>query len=101
MPVFNQLRLKITNGSGLHLRAASRLVQLVKQFESEVRVCCDGRAANGKSILDLITLGAQCGARLEIEVSGPDAEEATGALCALIEEGFHEDEGIRDGYPGP
>jgi phosphocarrier protein HPr len=101
MPVFNQLRLKITNGSGLHLRAASRLVQLVKQFESEVRVCCDGRAANGKSILDLIMLGAQCGARLEIEVSGPDAEEATGALGALIEEGFHEDEGIRDGYPGP
>ncbi len=80
MPGSNQLRVKISNGLGLHLRAASRLVQLVKQFQSEVRVCCDGRSANGKSILDLITLGADRGARLEIEISGPDAEEATGAL---------------------
>ena len=51
MPDFNRLRVKITNGLGLHVRPAGRLVRLAKQFESEVRVCCDGRAANGKSIL--------------------------------------------------
>ena len=101
MQGFNQLRVKISNGLGLHLRAASRLVQLVKPFQSEVRICCEGRAANGKSILDLITLGAERGARLEIEINGPDAEDATEALRALIDEGFHEDKGDRDGNPGP
>ncbi len=101
MPGFNQLRVKISNGLGLHLRAASQLVQLVKPFQSEVRVCCDGRAANGRSILDLLTLGAKCGARLEIEINGPDADEATGALRALVEDGFHEDKGGPDGYAGP
>jgi phosphotransferase system HPr (HPr) family protein len=51
MPDFIRLRVKITNGLGLHLRPAGRLVQLAQQFRSEVRVSCDGRAANGKSIL--------------------------------------------------
>ncbi len=100
MPGFNQLRVQLTNGFGLHLRAANRLVQLVKKFQSEVRVCCEGRAVDGRSILDLLTLGAGRGARLEIEISGPDAEEATEAVRALIDEGFHEAEGRRDRYPG-
>jgi phosphotransferase system HPr (HPr) family protein len=93
MPDPIRLRVKMTNGLGLHLRPASRLVQLARQFRSEVRVSCDGRAANGKSILDLMMLGAGCGARLEIEILGPDAEEATAELCALVEQGFREEEG--------
>lgn len=101
MSDFNQLRVELTNGLGLHLRAASRLVRLVQQFQSEVRVCCGGRAANAKSILDLIMLSAARGTRLEIDVRGPDAEKATEALRALIEEGFHEEKRGRDGYPGP
>jgi phosphocarrier protein len=88
---------KVSNRHGLHLRAASRLVRLAQRFQSEVRVFCDGRAANGKSILDLIALGAGCGSRLEIETSGSDAEEAAAALCAFIEDGFHEDEDGLDG----
>jgi phosphotransferase system HPr (HPr) family protein len=96
MPDLSLRRVKITNGFGLHLRAAGLFVRLAQQFRSEVRVYCDGRVANGKSILDLMTLAAGCGALLEIEVSGPDAEEATIQLRALIEEGLHEDEYGRD-----
>jgi phosphocarrier protein len=40
--------------------------------------------------LDLTTLAAECGARLELEPNGPDAEEAIAALCALVEARFHE-----------
>ena len=96
MPDFIRLRVKITNGLGLHLRPAGRLVRLAQQFRSEVQVSCNGRVANGKSILDLMTLGAECGARLEVEISGPDVEEATAELCALIQDRFHEDESGRD-----
>ncbi len=38
------------------------------------------------------------GIRLEIEVSGPDAPEATRAVRALIEDGFHEEKEGPDGY---
>jgi phosphocarrier protein len=88
VPDFSQLRVKIADEFGLHLRAASRLVQLTSQFKSEIRVSCDGRAANGKSILDLIALGAECGAWIEIEIRGPDVSEATAALSHLIEAQF-------------
>ena len=79
MSELSRRQTEIGNAFGFHLRAASRFVQLSKRFHSEVRVLCDGRAADGKSILDLISLGAGCGSLLEIEINGPDAEEATAA----------------------
>lgn len=83
MPELSRGQVEITNVLGLHLRAASRFVQLLQQFRAEVRVYCDGRAADGRSILDLMTLEAGRGTRLELEAAGLDAEEAIGALwCA-------------------
>ena len=58
MAGLSRRRVEISNQFGLHLRVASRLVQLAQQFHSEVRVLWDGRVADGKSILDLMTLGA-------------------------------------------
>jgi len=85
MPCSSRRQVDLTNGLGLHLRAASRVVQLAQQFQSEIRVLCEGRTANGKSILDLLTLAAQHGSRLEIEARGADAMEAIAALQELIE----------------
>ena len=76
-------QLEITNELGLHLRAANRWVELARRFESDVRVFWNGRTADGKSILDLLTLGAEFGAMLEVEVSGPDSDEAAAALSDL------------------
>ncbi len=90
MPSSRHRQVELTNRLGLHLRAASRLVQLAQRFQSEVRVLCDGRKADGKSILDLITSAAQGGSRLEIEASGADAEKAIAALQELIEARFQE-----------
>ena len=82
----------LTNTLGLHLRAADKFVKLAQRFQSDVRVVCDGRTASGKSILDLTTLAAERGCRLELEANGPDAEAALGALVALIGRGFDENE---------
>ena len=80
MSGLSRRQMEITNALGLHLRAASQFVQLSRQFHAEVRVFCNGRAADGRSILDLMMLAAECGASLELEVNGPEAEEATAAL---------------------
>jgi phosphocarrier protein len=91
MPGLSRRQGELTNALGLHLRAATQFVRLSERFQAKVRVSCNGRAADGRSILDLVLLAAECGARLELEATGPDAEEATAALCALIEVGFDED----------
>ena len=41
----------VSNVLGLHLRVAGRFVKLANAFQSDVRVCCKGIIANGKSIL--------------------------------------------------
>ena len=82
----------IVNTLGLHLRAANQFVRLARQFQAEVRVSLEDKVANGKSILDLTTLAAGWGTRLELEANGPDAEAALAALVGLIEARFHEEE---------
>jgi phosphocarrier protein len=89
---------EITNRLGLHLTAADKFVGLARQFRVEVQVFCNGHAANGRSILDLLTLAAGCGARLELEVAGPHAKDAAVAICELIRSRFHEAEHVRDKF---
>jgi phosphocarrier protein len=90
MPGSSRRQSEILNALGLHLRAATRFVELSQQFHAKVRVSYNGRVADGCSILELVMLAAGCGARLELEATGPDAEAAATALSALIEARFHE-----------
>ncbi|QDV35035.1 hybrid sensor histidine kinase/response regulator [Tautonia plasticadhaerens] len=83
----------ILNPLGLHLRPADLFVGTARRFEAEVRVHLDGRAVDGKSILDLATLAAGCGTRLELEARGPDAEAALAALAELVAARFHDGDG--------
>jgi phosphocarrier protein HPr len=84
----------ILNPKGLHMRPATRFVKLAASFESEVRALCNNKIVNGKSILDMTTLAAECGMTLEIQAEGPDAEEAVSALADLVLARFHmEDDG--------
>jgi phosphocarrier protein len=91
-PVFRR-RIEIINALGLHMRPADKFVRLALQFQSEIRVIHDnGNEFNGKSILDLTSLAAECGTRLNLEACGPDAEAAVATLAELISAGFYEDE---------
>lgn len=90
--------LKIRNKLGLHARAAVKFVQLAGQFKSEITVRKDGQDANGKSIMGLLTLVAAFGMEIELEVQGPDAEQAMTALTSLVNRGF--DEGVHDQVAG-
>ncbi len=98
MPLLRR-QVEITSGLGLQLRAANQFIRVSQQFQVEVRVFCNGHAADGRSILDLLCLAAECGDQLELEVSGPDAEDAASTLCELIEARFHEAAHVRDESP--
>jgi phosphocarrier protein len=82
-------RVEIVNGYGLHMRPADKFVKLANSFQSEIRVYHGGTKANGKSILEMTSLAAECGAWLDLEATGPDVEEAIDALAGLVAAGFH------------
>ncbi len=88
MSGISRREVEVSDPLGLHLRPASVFVQKSQQFQAKIRISFKGRVADGRSILDLMLLAADCGARLELEAIGPDAEEAATILGALIEEGF-------------
>lgn len=80
--------LKITNKQGLHLRPAAMLVKAANKYQSEIWLKKDGEEANGKSIMSLVMLAAECGAELEVSTDGADEEAAMAELEALISGGF-------------
>ncbi len=80
----------IVNKTGLHARPATALVKLAGRFKSEFYIYMHGYRINGKSILGVMTLAAEQGAELELEIDGPDEEEAAKAITELIESGFKE-----------
>jgi phosphocarrier protein HPr len=95
-------QVEILNSLGLHMRPADKFVKLAQRYRSEIRVIHNGNEFNGKSILDLTSVAAECGTRLELEARGPDASEAIAALAELVAARFHEDdEGLRDKEPVP
>jgi phosphocarrier protein len=82
-------RVQIVNAHGVHLRPSTKFVTLANTFQSKVWVHFQGVKANGKSILDMTSLAAACGATLELEAVGPDSEAALHALADLVAAGFH------------
>jgi phosphocarrier protein len=80
----------IVNQEGLHARPAARIVRLASSFNSEIEICKDGVGVNGKSIMGVMMLAAECGSSITIRAEGEDAVEAVEALAALVESGFEE-----------
>ena len=81
---------KIVNPLGMHARPAAEFVKLASRFKSAVQVRKDDLTVNGKSIMGVMMLAAECGSSLMIAVDGEDAEQAMEALLALVADGFHE-----------
>ena len=93
-----QRQVVITNPQGFHARPAHLFVKLASQFQSKVRIIKGNEVIDGKSILDLLTLGAGNGTKLSLEAVGDDAEAALEALARLIESGFgDQDAAAQDG----
>lgn len=80
----------ISNPEGLHARPCHAVVATANAFVSTLEVRFDGRAVNGKSILQLMTLVAGPGAVLELVAEGEDADSCIAELVTLIESGFGE-----------
>ena len=84
--MFVKKRIKIKNSQGLHARPASAFVKIANKFEADVVVKKGSESVNGKSIMGLMTLAASQGATLDIEISGPDAEQAMAELEQFLVE---------------
>ena len=81
----------IQNKVGLHARPAALFVQTAKKFKSSITVEKDGNKVNAKSILGVLSLGAEKGAHIIIEAKGEDEKKAMQEFEELIENKFGEE----------
>jgi len=86
-----QFEIVIQNPTGLHARPAKFFVNLAKQFQSDIRVMHGEKKANAKSMISMLTLGAERGSRISVVVDGEDEELAAAQLEAAIQAGLGEE----------
>ena len=81
---------QVVNRNGVHARPAAEIVKLAAKYQSEITVIRDDLEVNGKSIMGVMMLAAECGATLRLRAEGPDAPQALDALALLIANKFGE-----------
>lgn len=86
----------VANAAGLHARPADLLAREARKWQSQIALVHDAQRADGKSILELLTLAAESGTRLVVEATGPDAREALDAIGSLFESRFNEHDNDQD-----
>ena len=82
---------RIQNRRGLHARAAAKFVHICEQFDCDVTVAYGGSAVPGRSIMDLLMLGAAQGAEIQVHVTGASGDVLLSQLGALINNCFDEE----------
>ncbi len=95
---FLKINVVVAGEHGLHTRPASRLVEMIRQYDCEVYLhrpdltyynfLLQGRPyVNVKSIINLLTMDAVQGEQLEFIAAGPDAERALAAIAQHVKSG--------------
>lgn len=68
----------------LTLASVAGFVQKSSQYRSTVYLIINGRRANAKSMLGVMSLGIENGSEIEISADGDDAEIAVKELSAYL-----------------
>jgi phosphocarrier protein len=84
-------KLRIENDLGLHARAAAKIVELSKQYESALFLSKDEKEVDGASILSILTLACPKGTEVQVRIVGQDSEQLLEKLDELFEQRFGEE----------
>ena len=75
----------VNNGTGLHSRPATLLVKKASSFKSDVSIEFNGKKANVKSLIGVLSLGVTKGANITVTATGDDETLAAEEIAKLIE----------------
>lgn len=81
---------RVGNSLGIHARPAGKISQEAQRYQAQVIIKANDMEADGKSILDILTLAAPQGTELLIRTQGPDAVQAMQGLTQVFDELFGE-----------
>lgn len=75
----------VKNSTGLHARPATLLVKKASAFKSDISLEFNGKKANVKSLIGVLSLGVSKDANVKVIASGDDEALAAEEIAKLIE----------------
>jgi phosphocarrier protein HPr len=78
--------IEIVNEQGLHARPAAQFVKQAKGFRSEIWLIKDDKRHSAASLIDILRANVDQGAKVTLEATGTDAEEAIEHLARMVRE---------------
>lgn len=75
----------VKSSSGLHARPATLLVKKASGFKSDVSIEYNGKKANVKSLIGVLSLAVTKDAAIKISASGDDEALAVEELVSLVQ----------------
>jgi phosphotransferase system enzyme I (PtsI) len=75
----------------MHARPATKFAEIANKYTSEVRIKTKNKEIDGKSVIELLTLGVETGTEIIISAKGSDAAEMLDALEGLVKSKFEEE----------
>lgn len=79
----------VLNDKGLHTRPSTELVKCAANFNAQVMLSYRNYVVNAKSILGILMLAAEKGAKIHVEAEGEDADAAVAAILKLAQGKFN------------
>ena len=76
----------VKNGTGLHARPATLLVKKASSFKSDVTIEFNGKKANAKSLIGVLSLAVTKNSPVVIAANGDDEALAVEEIVKLIEQ---------------
>jgi len=79
----------VKNEKGLHTRPATELVKCACSFRSQIYLYYRNYQVNAKSLLGILMMAANRGAKIRIEANGEDAIFAVRSILGLAKQKFN------------
>ena len=77
---------KIIDPIGIHARPASKITNEASKYSSDITFNLDGKHANAKSLINLMSLGVRMNNKVEIIVNGLDEQVAIQGLERVLKD---------------
>lgn len=74
----------VKSSTGLHARPATLLVKKASSFKSDISIEFDGKKANVKSLIGVLSLGVTKNATITVSASGDDESLALEEVVKLL-----------------
>ncbi|MBQ9367649.1 MAG: HPr family phosphocarrier protein [Victivallales bacterium] len=79
----------VKNAYGIHCRPSAEVAKAVKKYKGKLEISnSEGKKADPRSVLALLSLTLTCGDKFSIVVDGPDEEAICDMLMSFMEKEY-------------